>query len=85
MPNPKRDGTVESHPFDSAQGRLFRKVRGRMGHPLERVHSANSKLVASKRGILFKNSHSILTSCGFLCVLKLTDLDGSFRELGDDS
>jgi hypothetical protein len=33
MLNPKRDGTVESHPFDSAQGRLFRKVRGRMGHP----------------------------------------------------
>jgi hypothetical protein len=30
---PKGDGTVESHPFDSAQGRLFRKVRGRMGHP----------------------------------------------------
>jgi len=28
----KRDTTVESHPFDSAQGRLFRKVRGRMGH-----------------------------------------------------
>jgi len=24
---------VESHPFDSAQGRLFRNVRGRMGHP----------------------------------------------------
>jgi hypothetical protein len=30
---PKGDGAVESHPFDSAQGRLFRKVRGRMGHP----------------------------------------------------
>jgi len=31
--NPSRDGTVESHPFDSAQGRLFREVRGRMGYP----------------------------------------------------
>jgi hypothetical protein len=34
---PKRDGTVESHPFDSAQGRLFRNVRGRMGHPRGRM------------------------------------------------
>ena len=25
MLKPKTDGTVESHPFDSAQGRLFRK------------------------------------------------------------
>jgi len=40
MLKPKRDGTVESHPFDSAQGRLFRKVRGRMGHPRARVLSA---------------------------------------------
>jgi hypothetical protein len=36
MLKPKRDGTVESHPFDSAQGRLFRKVRRRMGHPRTR-------------------------------------------------
>jgi hypothetical protein len=32
-----------------------------------------------------KNSRSIFASRGSLCVLKLTDLDGSFRELGDDS
>jgi len=70
MVNPKRDGTLESRPSDSAQGSQFRKVRGKMGHP---------------RGILSRNSRSILASRGFLCVLKLTDLDGSFRELGDDS
>jgi len=33
MLKPKRGAAVESHPFDSAQGRLFRKVRGRMRHP----------------------------------------------------
>ena len=33
MVNPKRDGTLESRPSDSAQGSQFRKVRGKMGHP----------------------------------------------------
>jgi hypothetical protein len=28
-----RDGSLESHPFGSAQGRLLRKRRARMGHP----------------------------------------------------
>jgi len=31
--NLMRDTSVESHPFDCAQGRLLRKERARMGHP----------------------------------------------------
>jgi hypothetical protein len=33
IPNPKWDRAVESHPFGYAQGRLWRKVRARMGLP----------------------------------------------------
>ena len=35
--NPKRETVVESHPFDSAQGRLLRKGRGSMAHPRHKL------------------------------------------------
>jgi len=38
------DAFVESHPFGSAQGRLLRNKRARMGHPSSQISAARTRV-----------------------------------------